>query len=142
MSIHDLSNLLICPEDLKNIIDEKSDSYIFTKNLFVSSMCLGKTKDSVFPSYEYVDCFQNNSNDEGLSLEIDKEVYSTITRKPISKEFIDFFYSEFESYDLSQQLKMKKECYDIASKAKKDMYMYDDNIIERIKPYDLCDKLF
>ena len=141
MSINDLSNLLICPEDLTSI-DEKSDSYIFTKNLFTSSMCLGKTKDLLLSSYEYMDCAKKNLNHAHLSLEINKDVYSTIERLPISKEVIDLFYSDFESYDLSKQLKMKKECYDIASKAKKDMYMYDDNIIEPIKPYDLCDKLF
>ncbi len=147
MSIHDLSNLLICPEDLTSI-DEKSDSYIFTKNLFTSLICLGRSKSNKNNSvdhvrmHDYGKCMNDNMNKKVLQMNIDKEIYLTFKNVPPTNIFLEIIKSDLEGYEIPQRFQMKKECYDIASKTKKDMYMLSDMIVEPIKPHDFCDTIF
>lgn len=146
MSFRDLTESIVCPEDLTSI-DENSHSYIFTKNLFVSSICLGKSKQDNSADrvkiVDYVNCMNDNMNDgKMLNLEINREIYSTFKHTPPTNFLLDLLKSDLETYDISQRFQMKKECYDIASKTKKDLYLVSDKIVEPIKPHEFCDRLF
>ena len=146
MSIHELSNVLICPEDLTTI-DEKSDSYIFTKNLFTSSICLGISKQDNSADrvkiVDYANCVNDNmNNNKVLKLNINRDIYSAFKDIPPSNYMLELLKSDLENYEIPQRFQMKKECYDIASKTKKDLYILSDMIVEPIKPHDFCDRLF
>lgn len=141
MSIHDLNNLLICPEDL-TIIDKKSQSYIFTNNLFESALCVEKTRqDNSYNQMQYIDC-SNDIFDKKIKLNINKDVYSSLKYVPPSRKILDLLRTDLETFEIPQRFQMKKECYDIASKTTKDLYLVADEIVEPIKPYELCDILF